>query len=356
MSEFRLADERFIRECLRISLRGEGKVEPGPLVGAILVRGGKVIKSAFYSCYGGPHAEQKLLAGGSSCRGATMYVSLEPCVSFAGKRTPSCARLIADSGIRRVVVAMRDPFRHVSGRGVALLRRRGIKVVEGVCNQDARLLNRAYIKRVTTGMPYVIAKWAMTLDGNIATRAGDSKWITSEDARLHAKRLRADCSAVAVGIGTILKDDPRLMETARIIFDSRARIPANSRVIKTCRRVKTFVVVSKRAPRAKRARLARFGANVVVFDRLTVRNVLRYFGSEGYSRIMIEGGGRLLGSAFEEGMIDEVYAYVAGKLAGGGKSPLDCAGVRLMSNALKLATLDVKRVGRDVLIHTFVAR
>ncbi|MBI4245030.1 MAG: bifunctional diaminohydroxyphosphoribosylaminopyrimidine deaminase/5-amino-6-(5-phosphoribosylamino)uracil reductase RibD [Planctomycetes bacterium] len=345
-------------KALNISKKGAGKVEPGPLVGAVLVKNNKIINEACYRSDGSTHAEQQLLTKNSKTDNCVLFVSLEPCVMFPGKRTPSCAELIISSGIKKVIIAMKDPYYKVSGKGIKFLQKNGVNVEIGVCESEAKVVNSAYIKYVTKKAPYVIAKWAMSVDGKICTYKGESKWITNEKSRLFARELRSKCQAVVVGIETVLKDNPRLYETDRVIFDSNLRIPLNSNIIKSCKKILTFVACTRSAPKSKFDLLTRLGVNVIRLNRISIKNVLLKLAELGISKVMIEGGGEVLGSAFEEGCVDEIYAFVAGKLIGGrdAKTPVEGRGVATLKEALQLKNIEITNIGTDILLHAFVRK
>ena len=251
----------FMRRCFELARKGEGKVEPNPLVGCVVVRKGKVVGEGYHRRFGGAHAEVLALKkAGAKAKGATIYVNLEPC-SPHPKKTPSCADLLAGSGVREVVAATADPNPAVNGRGLKILRRAGIRVRTGVLEGEARDLNGAFFKYHTHRLPYTIAKWAMTLDGKIATSTGDSKWISSPRSRALVKRLRSRVQGVLVGSGTALRDDPMLAaekgSPARIVLDTTARLPLRSKLVRTAKLQRTIVAVSTSAPEKRVRELRR---------------------------------------------------------------------------------------------------
>jgi diaminohydroxyphosphoribosylaminopyrimidine deaminase/5-amino-6-(5-phosphoribosylamino)uracil reductase len=321
-------DGRWMERAIALARRGAGEVSPNPLVGAVLVRGGAVVGDGFHARFGGPHAEVMALR-----QGADLYVTLEPCVDFPGKKTPPCVQRILESRVRRVFVATLDPNPQVHGRGVAVLRKHGVLTEVGLCRKEAERLNRPYCKFQKTGLPYLIAKWAMTLDGKIATRTGDSKWITNEAARQFARGLRRRCQAVLIGSETVLKDDPRILETARIVLDRRGRISTNCRLIKTADKQQTILARSSNLTRT-----------------------LRKLGEMGFIKILIEGGGEVHASAFAAGLVDEVYAFVAPRIIGGrdAKTPVEGRGLDKIRDALNLRSIDVRSFGDNFLIHGLV--
>jgi diaminohydroxyphosphoribosylaminopyrimidine deaminase/5-amino-6-(5-phosphoribosylamino)uracil reductase len=364
-------DAAFMARALRLAARGRGRVSPNPMVGALVVAGGRIVGQGWHRRPGEPHAEVLALrAAGPRARGATLYVTLEPCC-HEGKRTPPCVPTILASGVRRVVVAMRDPNPLVSGRGLARLRRAGLAVSLGCRREEAERLNLWYGHRMRTGRPYVILKAAMTLDGKIATASGESRWITGEAARRDVHRLRARVDAILVGVNTVLRDDPRLTvrpagdrvaardrHPLRVVLDSRLRIPPAARVLAHGPgRAGVLVVTTRHAPARRRAALERRGGEVLVLPakarRVPLRACLEALGRRGVTSLLVEGGGEVHASFLREGLADEVRLYVAPRLLGGtdavgllgGRSP------RRLADAVPLATLRVGKVGHDLLIE-----
>jgi diaminohydroxyphosphoribosylaminopyrimidine deaminase/5-amino-6-(5-phosphoribosylamino)uracil reductase len=356
-------DQQHMRTALRLAARGRGRVEPNPMVGCVIARGDRVIGQGRHRRFGGPHAEPDAIRRATgTVRGATVYVTLEPC-SHHGK-TPPCADLLIDRGVGRVVVAMRDPFRDVAGRGIRRLRRAGIAVEVGLLEADARELNAPYLKRIATGRPWVIAKWAMTLDGKIATATGDSKWITSVEARRFAHRVRGRVDAVIVGIGTALADDPELTcrlsrprrVARRVVLDSRARLPVDSPLVRTARDVPVLVAVSAGAPCKRTHALMEHGCHVVQLPsdrgRVDVGSLLELLGSLEMTNVLVEGGGAVLGSFLDAGEVDEVMAFVGPSIIGGeGKAPVAGTGADKIAEALRIASLSTRRLGDSVLLR-----
>ena len=355
-------DASFMQAALRLAALGRGKVEPNPMVGCVIVRGGTVIGRGWHKRFGGPHAEVNAAAdAGGRIRGATVYVTLEPC-SHTGK-TPPCADLLIRHKPKRVVVATRDPFPKVAGRGIRKLRSAGIKVEVGLLGDEARELNAPFFKLVKTGRPWVIAKWAMTLDGKIATKTGDSKWISSPEARAFAHKIRGQVDAVIVGIGTVLADDPELTcraargrDPMRVVLDSLARLPLRSNLVRTARDVPVVVAVSARAPARRTEALMKRGCSVVVFPaklgRVDVAKVLEWLGAMQATNVLVEGGGEVLGSLFDAGQVDEMMAFVGPQIVGGtGKPPVLGGGVSKIADALQLGTLTTKRLGDTFLLR-----
>ncbi len=311
---------------LTLARRGEGETNPNPMVGCVVVRGGRVVAEAFHARAGGPHAEALALArAGERARGATLYVTLEPC-SHQGRTSP-CAPRVAQAGVRRVVAAMRDPNPIVGGRGLALLRRRGVRVEVGLLEGEARRLNERFIAAARLLRPFVLLKAAVTVDGRIATALGDSRWITSAAQRAAARRLRRLHDAVLVGIETVLADDPLLLPQprtrrpfVRMVLDSRLRLPVTSRLARTARRAPVWVLCC-RADRRRRRALE--GAGVVVVEvggragRVPLRRALRLLRRRGIWSLMVEGGGEVLGAFLQERLFDQLALFRAPLLLGG---------------------------------------
>lgn len=348
-------------EALALAGRGRGLVEPNPMVGAVLVRGGRVVGAGWHRRYGGPHAEiEALRRAGTKARGADLYVTLEPCAHHG--KTPPCAAAVVRAGIRRVAAAMRDPHPLVSGRGLAALSRAGIRVETGLLEGEARRLNAAFLSLVLRGRPLVTAKWAMSLDGKIATASGDSKWITSPEARREARRMRGFADAVLVGAGTVAADDPRLMPEdprrmpVRVVADSRGRTGLASRLVRSARQSPVMVVVTDRAP--VRARRALRAAGCEVWEapssdgRVDLRALLRELGRRRMSNLFVEGGGRLLGALFDARLVDRAAVFVAPRVLGGAEAltPVEGVGVRRVSRSAVFAWGAPRRVGTDWLL------
>ena len=318
-------DERWMRRALDLARRGLGETNPNPVVGCVIVKAGRVVGEGWHRRAGGPHAEvEALRQAGVGARGATAYVTLEPCAHQG--RTPPCAPELARAGLGRAVVAMRDPNPRVDGRGLAALRRAGIAVTTGVLADEAALLNERFVMAARLSRPFVLLKAAMTLDGRIATAAGESKWITSAAQRKSARALRRLHDGVAVGIGTVLADDPRLMpEPAvrrpfhRIVFDSRLRLPAGSRLVRSARRAHVWVVTTEDA--RGRAELERRGVRVLAGPardgRVDLDWALGALRDAGLWSLMVEGGAELLGTLLAARLFDQVALFRAPLLLGG---------------------------------------
>jgi diaminohydroxyphosphoribosylaminopyrimidine deaminase/5-amino-6-(5-phosphoribosylamino)uracil reductase len=353
-----MSDETFMRRALELAARAGNRTAPNPLVGAVVVRGGKIVGEGYHRAFGGPHAELRAIrAAGARAKGATLYVTLEPC-SPHPKKTPPCTDLLARSGISRAVVALRDPNPLVHGRGLALLRRAGIQVSTGVCAAEAAEVNAPFIKVHEKGLPWVALKWAMTLDGKIATRTGDSRWVSNERSRAWLHRWRDGFHAILVGSGTLLRDDPMLRgaktRCTRIILDSTARTPIDAKVVRTAREQTTILAVAPGAPPARLSRLRKAGVQVLELDVRDLRLVFEALAGEGLQKILVEGGGEVHASVLREaGLADEACVFVAPKIVGGraAKTPVEGEGAAFMAEALALRDVRVERFGDDVLIR-----
>jgi diaminohydroxyphosphoribosylaminopyrimidine deaminase/5-amino-6-(5-phosphoribosylamino)uracil reductase len=363
-------DKPHLARAIELAHNGAGGVKPNPLVGAVIARGEEVLGEGWHEKFGGAHAEINAIeaCGLEDLGGATIYVSLEPCC-HEGK-TPPCTEAILQAGIRRVVVASDDPTEKASGRGLGILRDEGVEVVlaDGELAASARLLNQAFRKHARVGRPWVLFKSAMTLDGKVATRTGDSKWISGEDSRALAHRWRASVDAVVVGIGTALADDPLLTarpggspaeledQPRRVVFDSLARLGPTSQLVAGSAEIPLTVVVSRAAARADTDALEAAGVQVLVApgenEPARVRSALDQLGALDVTSVLLEGGPHLAGAFLDAGEIDEIRLFLAPLLLGGStaRDPLEGKGVERISEALRALTFDCERVGEDVLV------
>jgi diaminohydroxyphosphoribosylaminopyrimidine deaminase/5-amino-6-(5-phosphoribosylamino)uracil reductase len=364
-------DIRFMSHALALALRGQGAVEPNPMVGCVIVRDGEIVGEGFHERFGGPHAEVNALGlAGERAVGATAYVSLEPCC-HQGK-TPPCTQGLIRAGVKRVVAAVEDPFPKVRGEGVAELRGAGIECEVGVCGSDANWVLAPYRKLIKTGRPWVIAKWAMTLDGKLATRTGDSKWISSEASRALVHQLRGRMDAIIVGSGTARSDNPLLTartadrsdlkRTAlRIVVDSTGSLSSESRLVQTARDVPLLVAVRDEAVAGNSARLTEAGVEVYRCAGRThaerCESLLDELGRRRMTNVLVEGGSRLLGTLFDLQAVDEIHVFIAPKLAAGdgALSPIAGEGVARMADAMKLADITIEELEGDVYVHGRVA-
>jgi diaminohydroxyphosphoribosylaminopyrimidine deaminase/5-amino-6-(5-phosphoribosylamino)uracil reductase len=351
-------------EALDLAAKGKGWTSPNPCVGALVVEAGRVLGRGYHHRAGGAHAEViALQRAGPQARGATLYVTLEPCSHFG--RTPPCVDRVLDSGVSRVVVAMADPNPQVRSRGLRKLRRAGIQVVAGVCRESAQRLNEDFAKFITTGRPFVTLKLALSLDGKIATRTGDSKWITGPFARARAHQLRHEHDAIMVGHGTVAEDDPRLTtrlpgnrrgkHPARVVVDTRAETPVAAQALASADALR-FLVCGSAAPASRVSRLQRAGVQVLPVatsaNGLDLNEALTQLAQHGLTSVLIEGGSRLAASALEAGIVDKVALFYAPKIIGGTESlsAIGGEGVTQVAEALQLRDATVERLGDDFLV------
>jgi diaminohydroxyphosphoribosylaminopyrimidine deaminase/5-amino-6-(5-phosphoribosylamino)uracil reductase len=355
--------------ALALAARGLGLTSPNPAVGAVLVREGRAVGEGAHIRAGGPHAEAVALGqAGAAARGATCYVTLEPCAHHG--RTPPCVDALVQAGVTRVVAACRDPDPRVNGRGAEALRTAGIEVVLGVREAEARALNRAFFAFVATGRPHVTLKAAMTLDGKIAAWDGTSRWITGEAARAEGHRLRFLADAVVVGIGTVLKDDPALTvrladapakEPFRVVVDSRLRTPPAARVLAAGDPARTIVAGAAPVPARRAAALGARGVRVLGLPRedrrVDLGALLRELAALGVVAVLVEGGGELAAGLLDAGLVDRVAFFVAPRLLGGRTAPGPVGGVgRALKEALSVTGLSYRTIGEDLLIEGDVLR
>lgn len=347
-------DIGYLNEALSLARKGEGRTLPNPMVGALVVRGGRVVGRGYHRKLGGAHAEiEALRAAGARAQGATLYVTLEPCGHFG--RTPPCAHAILRSGIRRVVCIMRDPNPRVAGKGFSRLRRAGVMVSVGGPLKEAEDLNEGFFFFHNARRPFVAIKFAASLDGKLATRTGDSKWITNARARAYARALRGGYQAILVGINTVLRDDPHLgvrrkgwSDPLRVVLDSTLRIPQTSRVL---RDTNVLILTTSRANPAKKARLVARGVGVVSLGAaLTVRAILKELTRRGIVSVFVEGGASVLGSFVDAGVVDKAYIFHAPLIIGGdGKGAIGGRGARTVSRALRLTRIERLNFGDSTL-------
>ena len=356
-------DGQWMTRALELAELGRGYVEPNPLVGAVVVRDGKLVGEGWHAKYGQAHAEvNALAAAGEAAKGASLYVTLEPCCHHG--KTPPCTDAILRAGIRRVVVALLDPYPAVAGQGARLLEQSGIRIETGLDEEKSRRLNSPYLKLVTTGKPYVHAKWAMTLDGKIATRTGESKWISNEQARQRVHALRGRMDAIVVGIGTVLADDPLLTArppgsrmAARIILDSSLRFPADSRLAKSARDAPVWIATAAGAAQDRASAFRQLGCEVFPIDavggKVSVSALLSELGKRQFTNVLVEGGAKVLGSFLDADAIDEVHAFIAPCLVGGdsAKTPVGGQGVARLGDALRLIDWHTEQIDGNIYFH-----
>ena len=361
-------DEDYMDLAFELAEKGQGTTSPNPMVGAVVVKDGRIIGRGYHAAAGGAHAEVNAISDtGENAQGATLYVTLEPC-NHTG-RTPPCTEKIIAAGIRRVVVSMDDPNPHVKGGGIEHLKSHGIEVTCGVGKARAKRLNEAFIKFVRTGQPFVVVKCAATLDGWIATRTGDSKWVTGETARAYVHQLRHAVDAIMVGIGTVRADDPSLntrlenkegRDPARIVIDPTLSIDESARLLHIPSDAETILVTGEDIDFAKVDRLKKLGVNVI---RMSLKNsfvdfnrLMVLLGEKNITSLLIEGGGGIIGSAIQAGIVDKLLFFFAPKILGGDDGVPICRGTgpAAMKNCLDLKSIQTRRFDDDVLIEGYV--
>jgi diaminohydroxyphosphoribosylaminopyrimidine deaminase/5-amino-6-(5-phosphoribosylamino)uracil reductase len=355
-------DRRHMGRALELARRGEGYVEPNPMVGCVLVKGGEVVGEGWHQKFGGPHAEiEALRAAGDSARGATAYVTLEPC-SHTGK-TPPCTKALINAGVELVVAACRDPNPNVAGRGLEELEAAGVKCHPSVLVDEAADLIAPFTKLVTTGRPWVIAKWAMTLDGKIATRTGDSRWISSERSRAIVHKLRGRVDAIVVGRGTVEHDDPLLTARPpglrtpmRIVFDSQALTSLDRQLVKTANETPVLIAAGPNIAADHRRKLTERGVEIwqATAEGKSARwlELLAELGRRQMTNVLVEGGATLLGSLLDAKSIDEIHAVIAPTIVGGeAPSAIAGSGITGISDAIRLKRYVIEQVGGDAYIH-----
>jgi diaminohydroxyphosphoribosylaminopyrimidine deaminase / 5-amino-6-(5-phosphoribosylamino)uracil reductase len=359
--------EFFMRKALAEARRGVGRTHPNPAVGAILVKNGRIVGRGYHRKAGAAHAEVVAIeSAGARARGADLYTTLEPCDHWG--RTPPCSQAILEAGIRRVVCGSSDPNPLVNGRGVARLRKAGLTVVTSVLEAEADALNRPFLKFIRTQMPWVTLKAAVTLDGKLATATGDSKWVTSEQARAEVHRMRDRADAILVGANTVLRDDPRLTtrladaegrDALRIVVDSHLRLPLNRAVFRQRSAARTIVATLEKPPHPKVKRLEKLGTEVWTLrarrGQVDLKALLRRMGKEGILDVLVEGGAQLFASLLRDGLADELHLFLAPKIIGaGGTCWVGELGITQMAKALQFDTVEVGRHGPDTVLKVLV--
>lgn len=359
-------DDRFMRAALDLAARGQGLVEPNPMVGCVLVRDGQIVGQGWHRRFGGPHAEVEALRdAGANAAGATMYVTLEPCCHHG--KTPPCTDAVINAGVRRVVVAMTDPFPQVAGGGLEELKRANIEVDTGVLESDACGLNAPYLCLIKCQRPWVIAKWAMTLDGKIATWSRDSKWISNERSRAVVHELRGRVDAIIVGRGTVEADDPQLTArppgprvATRVVCDRQASLPICSNLVRSAREMPVMLWTGPSALSSRCQALIDTGCEVVQAATddpvAALRDLLAELGSRRMTNVLVEGGAKLLGTLLDADLIDEVHVFVAPKIIGGGESAMTGRGVEFIADATHLDQVRSTTLDGDLYISGRVVR
>jgi len=359
---------KFMEKALELARKGAGHTNPNPLVGAVIVKDGKIIGEGYHEMYGSNHAEVNAFKNATEeVKGATMYVTLEPCSHYG--KTPPCANYIVEKGIKKVVIALEDPNPEVKGKGIKILRDHGIEVITGVLEKESRNLNEIFLKYITTRLPFCILKTAMTLDGKIATNTGDSKWITNEESRKYVHVLRHRVSAIMVGIGTVIQDNPFLntrleegkgRDPIRVIVDTNARIPLEVNVITINSNARTILATTKLASKEKLGELEDKGVEIIITplcnNQVDLKYLMKVLGERGIDSVLLEGGSELNYSALEAGIVDKVNAFIAPKLIGGraAKTPVGGLGRPLMKDAVMLKRIEIYKFGDDIMIEGYL--
>ena len=358
-------DEYYMRRALELAVRGRGYTNPNPMVGAVIVKNGRIIGEGYHEKFGHLHAERNALGNCTEKPdGATIYVTLEPCCHHG--KTPPCTDAIIESGITKVVVGMLDVNPIVAGNGVRILEEHGIEVVTGVLEDECRKLNKIFIKYMTEKLPYVVMKYAMTSDGKIATVTGESRWITGESSRENVHRTRHALMGIMVGVGTVLADDPMLdcrlpeggKNPVRIICDSSLRTPLDSRVVTTASEIPTMIAtVSSDSSLIKEYESRGISVIQTSSDkgRVDLKDLMRILGEKGIDSILLEGGSQLNFSAIEAQIVDEVHTYIAPKIFGGdAKTPVGGDGIGRIEDAVILDPVKITKLGDDILVESEV--
>ena len=362
--------EEYMRRALELARKGEGHTSPNPMVGCVVVKDGRIISEGYHEKYGEFHAERNALTRCTEdTAGADLYVTLEPCC-HQGK-TPPCTDIIIEKKIARVFVGSMDSNPLVAGKGVQILRDHGIYVETGILDAECRKLNEVFYHYIATKTPFVVMKYAMTLDGKIACATGDSKWVIGEIARTQVHRMRGRYRGIMVGIGTVLADDPMLncrveggVDPVRIICDSNLHIPTESQIVKTALDIETIVACSQEALESERKqekirRLKEAGIQIIGTEGahgVNLVELMKKLGGQNIDSILLEGGGTLNASALEDGIVNKVYAYIAGKLIGGmdARSPVEGMGIDRMADAITLQNVEIEKLGDDFCIVGYV--
>jgi diaminohydroxyphosphoribosylaminopyrimidine deaminase / 5-amino-6-(5-phosphoribosylamino)uracil reductase len=356
---------QYMRRTIVLARKAFGRTSPNPMVGAVVVKGGKVVGEGYHLRAGQPHAEIEALSrAGLNARSADLYVNLEPCCHFG--RTPPCTKAIIEAGIKRVFVGMKDPNKQVSGKGLRSLKKHCIEIVSDVLKEECSKLNEPFIKVMKTGMPFVILKTAMSLDGKIATRSGDSRWITGKLARNHVHKIRNQVDAILVGTETVLKDDPRLtcrLKTAnvkhpvRIILDRRNRIPLTAKVFKNSRSQRVIYVtgpdISSRRLKTLVGKKVEVLKGKILKSGFDIKHLLKELANMDMNSILIEGGSGINASFVKAGVVDRVVAFISPILIGGIQAPsfLGGQGVMKVKGAIDLKDINVTKVGDDLMVE-----
>lgn len=366
-------DVKYMKLAINLAKRGIGTTSPNPAVGSLIVKDGKVLGRGFHKVAGENHAEiNALISASYSAEGSTMYVTLEPCSHYG--KTPPCTNAIKKAGIKRVVIGMIDPNPLVCGKGIKELKKAGIEIEIGVLKDEVRKLNEAYTKYITTGIPFIIIKYAMTFDGKIASITGDSKWISSTDSRDFVQKLRSSVDAILVGINTVIKDNPKLTVRRglspkkgtvpsgpiRIILDSFCRIPLSSNVLDSS--AKTIIVTTNFASKKRIGKIQKNKAEVLVVDsknkRVNIKDLFYELAKRNITSVLIEGGSEVNADVINSGLADKIYIFFCPLILGGKKAitAVEGEGIKFVKDAIKIKNLQIKKIGSDFLLTGYVYR
>ncbi len=358
----------FMKKAIELADKGRGYTSPNPIVGAVVVKDGNIVGRGYHQYVGGAHAEVNAIEdAGSLAKDSTLYVTLEPC-NHTG-RTPPCTKKILDAGIKRVVVAMDDPNTDVTGGGIEYLKQHGVDVLTGICENDAKRQNEIFLKYVKTKLPFVLVKCAATLDGRIATRTGEAKWVTGEESRKYVHRLRHEFDAIMVGIDTVVKDNPSLttrlgdgkgLDPVRVILDTKLTISEEARVLRLDSDSATLIICGDAVPLDRKERIEGLGARVVkspIKDGLIdLGSLMEQLGAMDITSLLIEGGSRVIAESFASGIVNKIAFFYAPKILGGDDGVPVCKGPgpAMMEECIKVRDMNVKRFGEDVLIEGYI--
>jgi diaminohydroxyphosphoribosylaminopyrimidine deaminase/5-amino-6-(5-phosphoribosylamino)uracil reductase len=360
-----------MKAALRLARRGAGRVSPNPLVGAVIVKNGAIVGKGYHARFGGPHAEINALRNaGARARGASLYINLEPCCHYG--KTPPCTDALITSGIKKIYVGMVDPNPAVSGKGIQKLRKAGIAVETGLLEDQCRLLNESFIKHITEKVPLVTLKAGLTLDGNIATARGDSKWITCEQSRRLVHKVRSEVDAIMIGSGTLIADDPQLTarlesktlkNPLRVVVDEKLRIPLESNVLKPQLAAGTLIVTSPALSSSRKAgQIKKSGARVLAAPLkkglIDLKALIKKLGDMEIASLLIEGGSEINASALAAGIVDRILFFYAPKIIGGRNSihVVGGSGVQKIAGAIEISGMEVQRIGSDFLVSGHIKK
>lgn len=358
-------EEKWMRMALSLAKKGEGKVSPNPMVGAVIVKNGKLVGKGYHRYFGGPHAEIEAIRDAKNgVKGATLFVSLEPCCHFG--KTPPCTQAIIEAGVKKVVVATLDPNPVNNGKGMQRLREAGIETKVGVCEEEAVKINEVFFKFIKQKIPYVIVKAAASLDGKIATFKGDSKWITGEKSRILGKKLRNKVDAILVGINTVIKDDPELLPLSpkkrffRIILDSRLKVPLGAKILKNQSHYPTLIFTTSGADPEKIKNLEDKGIRVKIIQedengRVSLKKVLKELGKKDVASLLVEGGGEVIGSFIREKLVDKLFLFLSPRIIGGKTAPtwVEGEGFDSLSATPRVKVARLTKTEEDILLEGY---